>query len=173
LAFENLDDVTRPLMDAEIDIDIGSQPGLYLSNYLNDDGKRRWPALLREAAVSGTDDSLAARLSDEHCFREKAERKTQHGVTMVKVPYTAAQTLAEAQFNMFYMRALACRAIAEGRPLVVYRAKETAQHRATSEAMEGTALDPQMVLDALRATRGVDPPIGIPLPNSGMTVRLG
>lgn len=38
--------------------------------------------------------------------------------------------------------------------------------------MIGTFLDPQHVLDVLRATKGVEPTIGIPMPNSGLCVRL-
>ena len=91
---------------------------------------------------------------------------------MAAVPYTAPQTLAEAQFNVYYMRALARRAMAEGRSLVVYRAKETSQHRATSDAMLGSTIDARLVLDELRRTKGVDPSIQIPLPNSGLSVQL-
>jgi hypothetical protein len=171
LDFANLDPATRALMVEEIASDVGGR-GLYLSNYLTGDGKARWPALLQEAASTGSDDALSAALNRFQCFRERAERQTKNGVTMVAVPYNAAQTLAESQFNMYYMRALARRAMAERRRLVVYRAKETERHRPESDAMIGTALDPQKVLEVLRATLGVEPSIGIPLPNSGLSVRL-
>lgn len=171
LAFKNLDGATRALMVEEIVSDVGGR-GLYLSNYLTADGKARWPRLLQDAASDGNDDTLGAALNQHRCFRERAERRTKNGMTMVAVPYTAAQTLSESQFNMYYMRALARRAIAERRGLVVYRAKETAHHRSESDAMIGTMLDPQQVWDVLRSTLGVEPTIGIPLPNSGLSVRL-
>ncbi len=171
LAFANLDRATRALMVEEIASDVSGR-GPYLSNYLTDEGKARWPALLQEAADNGSDDALGAALNRHRCFRENAERRTKNGVTMVAVPYNAAQTLAESQFNMYYMRALARRAMVEHRSLVVYRAKETEKHRPESDAMLGTALDPQKVLDVLRSTLGVEPSIGIPLPNSGLSVRL-
>ena len=38
--------------------------------------------------------------------------------------------------------------------------------------MVGNFLDPIEVLEVLRTTLGVEPRIGIPLPNSGLTVRL-
>ena len=91
---------------------------------------------------------------------------------MVRVPVTAAETLSESQFNMYYMRALSIRAIELGVGLVVYRAKSVENPRSTSEMMIGSSLDPREVLEVLRATRGVNPPTNIPLPNTGITVRL-
>lgn len=173
LHFENLDADTRALMLAEINADAAGR-GLYTSNYLNDHGAERWPTLLRDAAGDGTDVSLAGALNAERCFKEKVERrKPKGGFTLAAVPYTAAQTLAESQFNMYYMRALACRALSTKTPLTVYRAKEVEKPREESERLIGTQLDPGMVLESLRATLGVEPSIGIPLPNSGLTVRLG
>ncbi len=91
---------------------------------------------------------------------------------MVNVPVTAAQTLSESQFNLYYIRALCLRALATGARLQVYRAKAVQRPRPESEQMIGTFLDPQHVLDVLRATKGVEPTIGIPMPNSGLCVRL-
>lgn len=91
---------------------------------------------------------------------------------MVSVPVTAAQTLAEAQFNMYYMRALARRAIDGNKNLLVYRAKEVEIPREQSERMIGTHIDPTLVLRVLRETKGVEPSTNIPLPNSGLTVCL-
>ncbi len=169
LGYENLDATTRGLMAEEIEVDGAT---LYVSNYLNDTGRGRWPALLREAAISGTDDSLAAALNIGNCFKRQVERRNPKGGTrMVNVPVTAAQTLAESQFNMYYMRALARRAIDNGTTLTVYRAKAVANPRSESEQMIGTQLDANQVLVVLRETHGVEPS-GIPMPNTGITVRL-
>lgn len=129
---------------------------------------------MREAAKNGTDDTLAESLRRENCFKAKAERRNPKtgGYSLVSVPHTAAQTLSEAQFNMYYMRALAMRAIDEGKGLFVYRAKDVDVPRRESEEMIGTFLDPATVLQTLRETIGVESPINIPLPNSGITVRL-
>ncbi len=172
LHYENLDDETRGLMIEEIDLDATAR-GLYISNYLNEAGAELWPGLLRQAAESGTDDSLARALQENRAFKNQVERrKPTGGFTMVAVPVTAAQTLSESQFNMYYMRALGRRAIAEGRHLTVYRAKAVERPRPESEQMIGAELDPQRVLDVLRATKGVEPEIGIPMPNSGLCIRL-
>lgn len=174
LHYENLVEEIRHRMVAEIEADLGTPDGVYLSNYLNDVGCEQWPVLLRSAAEIGNDDTLARTLREAGCFKSHVERrKPKGGFTMAAVPYTAPSTLAESQFNMYYMRGLCTYAVEMGIPHVeVYRAKEVDNPRPESEAMIGTVLDPAVVLEALRATKGVNPPIGIPLPNSGLSIRI-
>jgi hypothetical protein len=169
LYYANLDAETRRLMIEEINFDVAAK-GIYFSNYLSPDGARRWPELLVKAIHAGTDDTLAHSLVG--CFKTLTERRTKHGITMVRVPVTAPQTLAEAQFNMYYIRALCQRALAAGGRIVVYRAKHVDVPRSVSEAMIGTELNPAIVLLALRETKGVEPPTNVPMPNTGITVRL-
>lgn len=173
LRYENLDEEVRRYMVEEIDSDTQSER-LYLSNYLNDGGRAAWPQLLREAARAGTDDSFANSLRLQRAMKEMVERrKPSGGYTMVRVPVTAHETLAEAQFNQYYMRALSRAALAHGvERLEVYRAKAVERPRAESERMIGTYLSPQVVLDELRRTIGVEPELGLPLPNSGLCLRL-
>jgi len=170
LNYENLDAETHHLMLEEVEMDGDT---LYRSNYLNETGKACWVEILSDAARNGTDDSLAGTLRERNCFKQEVERrKPKGGFSMVAVPHTATQTLAESQFNMYYMRALARRAINDKQSLIVYRAKAVDNPRAESERLIGTQLDPINVLEELRKTHGVEPSIGIPLPNSGLTVKL-
>ena len=172
LHFENLDGGTRALMLEEIAMDVAAGT-IYISNYLSEIGAINWPGYLRLAAESGSDSTLENTLGNNHCFKQQVERKKpKGGYSMVAVPVTAAQTLAESQFNMYYIRALARRAIDENRHLTVYRAKAVENPRPESERMIGTRLDPLEVLSVLRATRGVESAINIPMPNSGLTARL-
>lgn len=172
LNFQDLTARTRELMLEEIGMDTGNC-SIYLSNYLNGSGQAGWPSHLRDAATNGSDDSLAATLREHGAFKDQVERrKPKGGYTMAAVPHTAAQTLAESQFNMYYMRALARRAIEEGQDLAVYRAKEVENPRSESQRMIGTNLDPEEVLRVLRQTHGVEPDISIPMPNTGITIRL-
>lgn len=172
LRYENLDAETRALMVEEVDMD-RQDHSMYVSNYLNERGAALWPELTHDAVRVGNDDSLAGAISDQRLLKDQVERrKPSGGTTMAKVPYTAAGTLAEAQFNMYYMRALSRRAITAGSQLVVYRAKEVGYARPESEQLLGTMFDPQVLLDELRRTKGVDPAVPMPLPNSGLCVRL-
>ncbi|QDO96414.1 hypothetical protein FNB15_03575 [Ferrovibrio terrae] len=170
LDFRNLDDRTRALMVEEIDLD---GDNLYLSRFLTDDGQAQWPGLLRDAALNGNDDTLAAAVRGGRLLRRQYQRrKPKGGFTMAEVPVTAHRTLAEGQFNVYYMRALARRAIEERRSIIVYRAKRVQEPRPESQRMIDRQLEPNFVLETLRADHGVEPETGIPLPNSGLTVEL-
>ena len=173
LDLENLDPRTRQFMMTEIDLDI-SKGELYLSGRLTETGKKAFPELLRSAATSGDDSSLAATLANGRCFRQTEIRQTQRGPKEVKVPYNAAETLAEGEFNRFYARALCLRAQEDGIPeLEIYRAKHVTNPRVESVAKIGTTIVPTALLGDLRTHQGVEPSLGLPPgPNSGLSVRL-
>lgn len=172
LHFEHLDAETRALMVDEINSDLAGQ-GIYLSSWFNPQGANSWPRLLLAAAAGGTDDSLANEARNSRMFlAQYSKRKPKGGMTLADVPRTAHQTLSESQFNMYYIRALALRAIRNGLVLQVYRARASQNPRPGSEEMVDTIIDPNVVLDVLRRTKGVEPTIGIPMPNSGLSVRL-
>lgn len=174
LAYENLDDQTRKLMIEEIEMAV-RDGSIYLSSYLSERGLSDWVGLLKAAAATGTDDTLAAELRKFDRINETAERrKPKGGFTTVRVPHTAAETMAEGEFNRFYCRGLCRIAIANGvGGLVVYRAKQVMQPRPDSEAKIGTTVDPQAILNDLRTSQGVEPSLGLPPgPNSGLTLRL-
>lgn len=172
LVYENLDAETRRLMVAEIDMDRADQ-SMYVSNYLNEVGAGVWPDLTREAARVGSDESLANELSQKRLLKTEVQRrKPSGGFTTARVPVTAPETLSEAQFNMYYMRAMAVRASNEGMALQVYRAKAVVSPRSSSQALIDTLIDPQLLLEELRRTKGVEPSVEMPLPNSGLCVRL-
>ena len=85
------------------------------------------------------------------------------------------ETLAESQFNRYYIRALCRRALEDGiEALVIYRAKPVATPRPESEALVETTIDPAALLEDLRAHTGEETPaLGVPAgPNSGISVRL-
>lgn len=173
LHYENLDSRTRELMLSETELDIASN-SIYLSSYLNSSGTLSYPYLLAKAEENGSDNSLADDLRRGKLFKLTHQRKHPKGMGFVnaKVPITAPQTLAESQFNLYYIRALCLRAIEEGFGLEVYRARSSERPRPESENMIGKRLDPHHVLEVLRTTKGVTPSIGIPMPNSGLSVRL-
>lgn len=175
LNYRNLDEVTRPLMLEEIELQERTEPGLYYSSYLSDRGRADWPTLLRTAAQSHTDTWFGNELQNQGRLNETAQRRRPKGdgFTTVSVPHTANETLSEGEFNRFYIRAVCRRAINEGHSyVVVYRAKEVAHPRPESEARIGTHVDPHVLLADLRANVGVETSSGFPGPNSGLSVHL-
>lgn len=173
LNYENLDLVTRQHMIGELDLDI-KENRIYFSKRFNSVGKSNWESLLREAILSHNDDWLANELQTRECFLQHETVIRQGKQIIKKVPYDAAITCAEGEFNRFYARGLCSRAISEGIQLVeVYRGKIVRTPRAESEMKIGQTLLAKQLLQDLRTSHGVEPALGIPPgPNSGLTVRL-
>lgn len=174
LKYQNLDDATRRFMLEEIERDV-SNGSIYISNFLTQRGCEEWPEMLREAASTGNDDTLAAAIRSNNCLkREYQRRKPKGGYTMAAVPVTAHQTMGEGEFGRYYARGLCRRAIDEGiSQLEVYRAKEVREPRPASEAKLGMLVNPTTILNDLRETQGVEPALGLPPgPNSGLTLRI-
>ena len=174
LYFENLDDRTRQLMLAEMDYDIDHNE-LHISPFLSGQGQRDYTNLLREALQSGNDETLAQNLrAHRRLIKTLPRRKPKGGYAIAATPENAAEVLSESEFNRYYIRALARRAIEDGIPeLVVYRAKQVNSPRPESEALIETTLAPEDLLADLRSHPGESTSLGVPSgPNSGLTVRL-
>jgi hypothetical protein len=174
LKLENLDAQTRTHMTAEIKADI-TTTRLYLSNRLSGRGRADYPQLLQQAVEACDDSWLANELRSNGRLNEMEERrKPKGGTTMARVPITAPETLAEGEFNRFYIRGLCVRALTAGTTeLTIYRAKEVENPRPESVAKIGQRISAQALLDDLRANPGVDTALGLPPgPNSGLSARL-
>ena len=175
LYFENLDDRTRQLMVAEMEYDIVNN-ALHISPFLSGQGQRDYANLLRQAIESGDDETLAQDLRrHRRLIKTLPRRKPKGGYAIASTPENAAEMLSESEFNRYYIRAVARRAIEDGIPeLVVYRAKPVNSPRPESEALVETTISPEELLEDLRAHPGDEPPsLGVPSgPNSGLSVRL-
>lgn len=174
LQLVNLDDRTKQLMLDEFEKD-ANENNIYISDRLSDRGRKDYISLLREAIKSSNEVSLAKELC---CYGRmnttEQRRTTKGGVTTAKIPITAPDTLAEGEFNRFYIRGLCRRAIEDNiQDLVIYRAKEVKNPRPESEAMVGRTIDAKMLLDDLRSSVGVETALRVPPgPNSGLSARL-
>ena len=175
LFYYNLDDRTRQFMLEELDYDIANNQ-LHISPFLSGQGQRDYPNLLREAMRSGTDETLTQSLRAHRRISRALPRRNKEkgGYQLASVPENAPEIVAEGEFNRFYIRALARRAIEDGIPeLVIYRAKKVAQPRVESEALVETTLSPEALLEDLRTHSDQTPALGVPSgPNSGISVRL-
>jgi len=175
LYFENLDDRTRQLMLDEMEFDIANHQ-LHISPFLSGQGQRDYENLLRHALQNGNDETLAQNLSEHRrILRTLPRRNPTGGYSISATAENAAQVLAESEFNRYYIRALARRAIEDGIPeLVVYRAKPVTTPRPESEARIETGLSPRELLEDLRSHTGDErPSLGVPSgPNSGLSVRI-
>jgi len=170
--FIDLDERTRKFMLAAID-EAEQSNEIYFSPRLNDEGKQLWLALLKEAAHEHNEHWLAYQLEENRLVTgiEIAD-KPSGGYSIKHVPSTAAETMADSQFNRFYILGLCKRARAEGiSHLEVYRAKQRARPRPESEALIGKQVAVEEIEAQLRETEsGFESPLG--KPNSGLSVKL-
>ncbi|MFO1169617.1 MAG: hypothetical protein U1E49_01460 [Hyphomicrobiaceae bacterium] len=172
LQYANLDADTRGRMAAEIEADTKAGT-LYISNYLSPRGAGEWPGLLLKAAQEHNDDWLAQQLAGGgRLLQEVEKRKPKGGTTIASVPVTAPSTLAEGEFNRYYVRALCLRANEGSKVVEVYRARASEQPRPESEALIGKRLPATDLLEDLRKSPGVEASLGLARPNSGLSVRL-
>jgi hypothetical protein len=176
LYLENLDDRTRQLMLEEVEYDISNNQ-LHISPFLSGQGQRDYVNLLREAVQSGSDETLAEALRAHRRILRTLPRRNPRsgGYSITATPENAAQVMAESEFNRYYIRALARRAMEDGiSELVIYRAKPVSNPRPESEARVETTLPPADLLEDLRTHPGDEAPaLGVPSgPNSGLSVRL-
>ncbi len=167
----DLDALTREHMLAELQRD-EEDGGPYLSPRLSSDGARVYPEALREAIVDGDDQTLEGALSAPGMFNA-TESYTRNGMThQRKMNKQAPQTLAEGEFNRYYIRGLCSRVCADGGGMVtVYRARASSWARPESEALLGTQSDAERLLEDLRTHIGEEPTL-LPDVNSGLSVRL-
>jgi hypothetical protein len=178
----NLDAQTRTYMVEEIDLAIaamGTDEGLYFSPRLNSNGTRDYPALIKEAAEKYNEVWLADQFRTHARLNAQEPRHLKNGrVIMADVAISAPETLADGEFNYFYIRALCRVAINRGIPNVeIYRAKQVITARSQSVAMIGTTMDARALLADLRAHSSlpnrIDLAFGLPPgPNSGLSVKL-
>jgi hypothetical protein len=172
LQYENLDPTTRRYALAELDQDL-TGGAFHASERLRPTAIAEYQHLLHEAIRYYDDRWLEERASD--LLVDFEYRRTRSGgQTTAKLPDMAARMLTEGDFNRYYMRGVAQRAIEEARQVVeVYRARLSLEPRTESAELEGRRLSATDVLAYLRGQPSSDPAVAsLGRPNSGLSVRL-
>jgi hypothetical protein len=172
LQYQNLDPTTRRFAIGELDDDLKSG-AFHASERLRPTAIADYQHLLRESLRYYDDLWLEQRASDLLVDFETRQTRS-GGQTTAKIPEMASRMLAEGDFNRYYMRGVALRAIEEGRQVVeVYRARLSLEPRPDSAEAEGQRVQAKDVLDYLRGTTNVAPSdVRLGRPNSGLSVRL-
>lgn len=168
----DVDEVDRRFMLDELVRDV-AENRVYLSPRLSSTGTADFPDLLREAAAEHDDTWLAGQLNSRGRLKTH-ETSQRRGVHYEKaVPWNAAETLAEGEFNRLYIRGQCLRTLDEGSTEVeIFRAKVVGDPRPDSEFRIGTRVDAGQLLDDLRNHVGIDTALKVPGgPNSGISAR--
>jgi hypothetical protein len=170
--FENLNTDVRHLMLKAIE-DAEATKNIYFSSRFNQTGKDNWLNLLKQAALHHNEHWLAFQLEYIGSFNSTEMFQKPSGSYSVKhVPHNASQTLAEGQFNRFYMLGLCLHAKTRDiNSLEIYRAKTRSDSRPTSQGLEGTKISVSEVEAQLKVVLSSH---RSPLlqPNSGLSVKL-
>lgn len=172
LQYENLDPTTRRYAITELDADLTSG-AFHASDRLRPTTIAEYQRYLHEAIRYYDDRWLEDHAAD--LLVDFEHRRTRSGgTTTAKLPDMAARMLAEGDFNRYYMRGVAMRAIAENRDAVeVYRARLSMEPRSESAQLEGHRLPAPQVLQYLRGQPTTDSSVtALGRPNSGLSVRL-
>ena len=171
LQYQNLDPATRRHALAELDADIASG-AFHASERLRPTAVVEYQRLLRDAIRYYDDLWLEERTKPLLVDFEVRLTKT-GGETTAKIPEMAPRMLAEGDFNRYYMRGVALRAIQEGKDVEVYRARLSLEPRADSAELEGHHVVARELLDQLRGVTDFDPAAPrLGRVNSGLSVRL-
>jgi hypothetical protein len=170
--YRHLDSATRRFMLEEIET-ARPNKNLYYSKRFTPAGDAAWPDLLLEAARDHDEHWLAWSIEARGLMKGlEGSRTPSGGYTIKHVPHTAAETLADGQFNRYYILGLCRRAVAEGRAeVVVYRAKPVSNPRAESEALVGRRFNPSTLIDSIRPVQS-SLKHELLKPNSGLSVFL-
>lgn len=173
LNYIDLDDLTKKFMLKEIEFDKENN-GFYLSNFLNVQVKTVSPSLLEESSQHNDawleQEILNRGLLATHYSKRKPKSTD---MTQAKVPHTAAQTLAEGEFNRLYARDLSSRAKAEEIEFVeAYRVKYSENPRPESQAVIGKKFRLEEIFEDLCNNPGVETSLGVLGTNSGITIKL-
>jgi hypothetical protein len=172
MQYESLDPVTRRYALAELDADLASDK-FHISERLRPTAIEEYKRYFRDAIRYYDDRWLEEHASD--LLVDFEHRRTRSGgQTTAKIPEMATRMMAEGDFNRYYMRGVALRAMEEGRDVVeVYRARLSLEPRKESAELEGHRLPAREVLEYLRGESSENPDVAaLGRTNSGLSVRL-
>jgi hypothetical protein len=139
MRYEELDEETRRWMLEEFKAEQACEDP-YRSPSLSAEGRKRFGALMEEAIIDGTEDSLAEALKPKELWAEY-EPSPFGGVRRTE-PVRAARALARTEFNTWYIRGLCRKLMEEGETYCqVYRAADADAPGDQCEPFQGMVLE--------------------------------
>ncbi len=141
-------DNVRDLMLEEFEQDV-KEDKLVISNLIKPENHDKYVYLLSEAILKGNDASFARTILINGLLEDKISKYDKLGkVAIVKTAKDAHITLAEDEFNKYYMRGVCRAAVSQGKSVKVYKQDKI-------EIQNNTILDPLEVLQDLRNHREI------------------
>ncbi len=161
--FEELDEITRGYMLEELERDENNST-IYYSARFSAEGKAVCYECLREAIRNGNEQTLAAALSRPSLWEPfEIHHRGAKSYPVKITPKNAAIIYAQGEFNVYYLRGLCRKLLAEGETHAeVYRAKKVAVPRTGQTVNPGDLLPLQDVLEDLRSRDEGASRLGLP-----------
>jgi hypothetical protein len=160
--FLDLTKRTRKLMLEELEADVLSNT-VYLSPRLSERGKADFVGILRDTFEKRSLGWISSELFDFGRMADEEEYQKNGIWYRRRIGLMARTTLAEGEFNRYYIRAVCLIAIEEKQNVRVYRAKEVEKARPASQRLVGKRRKARKILEDLRTSIGVDPVPGVPV----------
>jgi hypothetical protein len=162
LNYAQLNETIRRFMMQEFE-----QGGHYISPRLNEGGRARWIGLLKDALQYHTDVWLERELIRRNCFQATEYLKSTMGKTVTRAVNRdqLAKTLAEGEYNRYYLRGLCLAAKSRGYThLIVSQGRIIPNAPPASRKSVGTPVEIGQLLNALRTNsfKHVDSALGAP-----------
>jgi len=160
--FNNLNEEIRNLMKLELNMDQNNN-NIYFSKRFTIDNNK-YINMLQTAIETGNNQTLAMMIQN---YLERTEQS---------IFTDASETLADGEFNKYYMRAISIDAINKSKQVQVYRARNVIEPRQISEIIIGKVLNPIEVLNYLRTSISQRDKTSslktLGVPNSGLSIQL-
>jgi hypothetical protein len=157
-------DSVRNLMLEEFEQDV-KEDKLFISNLLNPGSRDKYIYLFSEAILKGDDSSLARTILINGLLNDKISQRDYTGkVKIMKTPKDAHITLAEEEFNRFYMRGVCKAAASQGKSVKVYMHDKPEFKQIT--------LDPVRVLGDLRKHIEIYKALKVPYGSDGASLQI-
>ena len=170
--FVDLNKTSRQFMLEAIE-EAQQSDNIYFSKKFNENGIKQWLSLLKLAASEHNEHWLSFKLEENQLFSLfEGAQKPSGGYTIKHIPHTAAETIAEGQFNRFYILGLCKLAKSKNIDnLIIYRAKESRNPRPESESLINSTISVDEIEEQLKDTQASFKSKLIQ-PNSGISLKL-
>lgn len=173
LLLENLDATTREFMLKEVNFDIQTDK-VFISDKLNQTGREKYTELLISSITNGNDVTFSKSLQYGCLDKIYQYINTKGTLKTITMPANTAESIAESEFNRYYIRGLCRRTINDGKMSVqIYRASLTKHTKQKAEEKVGQVANAATLLFDLRRNLNLTCYLGIAFDsNTGLSVRL-
>lgn len=173
MKFYHLNPKVRELMAVELAKDL-SEDKFIFSAYVDAKKEGEWISLLKKTFLYHDPSWLSQELKKRDVLKRRSLKNLKEGkFTLALVPRSAEETLAQDEFNLYYIKALCVYALSQGiEELEIYSARRIQNHRPKSESLKGKKVSAEDVLRDLRSSLRGESALGLGLYGSSLSLKI-